>query len=316
MRGRARALILLATVETPAMRHRCLCCAPLVPVWIAACGGGGSGPTATPPPGPQPSAGVTAYDHFLGEADVPGGTLFVEALTTKDGQARIHVSSFLWDRTAFEGGAGPSGDLVRPTQSMQFVGNVTFSGLRATGDGVILGQNCTSSPPGRFCDAPAEASLNYDVNGEGTAEGDLRVTTPSGVEDWALHLNAWSDTYHSRATDVSGVFRDELAPFSAANDVLVDLDHGQLSFHSNAAGCTGQGTFMPHLNGQYGVYDVVLQLTACDPPYALLDGELQGLAVFTQSGKWDYDDGWLVMLLAAPDGAPPRAALTMRAHVQ
>src|SRR5262249_4654588 len=163
-----------------------------------------------------------------GEADLPDGVLMVEALTTRDGQARVHVSSFLWDRAIFEGG-GSTTPLTRPTQSMQFVGDVSFSGRHVTGSGVVLGQDCTSSPPGRSCDAPADASLSYDVDTSGHWEGNLRVTTSSGVEDWALHLSEWGSDATAASPDVTAIFLEELAPFSSANDVMVEVDHDALS---------------------------------------------------------------------------------------
>ena len=294
------------------MRHRRLCCALLVPVWIVACGGGGSGTTAPPPPGPQPSAAVTVQGHFLGETDLPGETLFVEALVAEDGEARMNVSSFLWDRAVLEGGGGPTSDLVKPTESMQFVGSAVFSQFHADGHGVVLGQDCTLSPPGRFCDAPVDASLSYDVSDSGVLTGNLRVSAPSGIENWSLRLRQWGTSDPRGGSAPNGVFREELAPFAAANDVSVTFDRGQMSFRSAATGCVGHGTLTPHLD----VTDVVLLITDCAAPYALLNGEFQGLETASQSGYWDYDGSWIVIFLAAPDGAPPRPALTMRAHLE
>lgn len=287
----------------------------------AGCGGGSGGGNATgtpgqPGPAPLLPAPLATHGHFLGEADVGGATLFVEALVTFDGEGRLHISSFLWDRALLEGGGGPSGRLVAPEQSVQFAGNVAFNQRNGTGIGVILGQMCHTLTPGRFCDAPANAQVTFTAIDDRRMDGELRVLAATGPEIWTLRLTKWSIWYTTRAsTEGARVYVEQLAPFAQADDVVINYAQGQLSFENAATGCTGEGRLSPHDDGQFDVFDIVLLIDGCNAPYDGLNGELQGLATVTQSGLWDYDS-WLVIFVAGPDGAPPRAALSMRAHAR
>ena len=281
------------------------------------CGGGsgGGGETDLPLATASASNNATNFGHFVGEATSGNEALLVEALVTVDGAARMHVSSFWWDRGSLQGGGGPAIASTDLEQSMQFVGEVVFEDGPVHGSGVIIGQTCHKDGRGRFCDAPAEATLSYVANEDGTLEGELRVATPTGPEIWSLDLQPWSVYYESGALAETASYKEELAPFAFADDVLIDIANERMTFQSAASGCTGEGSIRPRGDGAFDEYDVVLLIGNCKPPYAHLNGELQGLATHTQSGAWDYDN-WLVMFLAAPNGPPPRSAVSLRAHQQ
>ena len=100
-----------------------------------------------------------------------------------------------------------------------------------------------------------------------------------------------------------GLFREELAQFAQAGDVIATIDSaGRLFFQSPDSGCTGNGTLAPHADGRFYVFDVNLLIESCDTRYAFLNGEFEGLATESQGGYWDYDN-WLIMFLSTPDGS-------------
>ena len=84
---------------------------------------------------------------------------------------------------------------------------------------------------------------------------------------------------------------------------------GRLFFQSANSGCVGNGALVPHLSGAADTYDVTLMMENCNGAYAYLNGQYDGLALFTPSSYWDYD-GLLRMWLSKPTGETPSAALT------
>jgi len=185
----------------------------------------------------------------------------------------------------------------------------------------VIGQLCDSTAA-RFCDEPARAEVFLEVTIDGLQTllaGELVVMAAAADERWSIRMGSESVYYAypaSRPGEYPGVFIERLAPFAQAEDMLLEIEpDGRMSFTSIASGCTGYGTLLPHLDGRYDVHDVHLRITDCTAQFAYLNSEFDGLATETASSPWDYDT-WLVIFLAAPDGPPPRPALTMRAYLE
>jgi hypothetical protein len=109
----------------------------------------------------------------------------------------------------------------------------------------------------------------------------------------------------------AGQFKELLAEFASAGDLSMNIDSsGKLFFQSANSGCVGNGALVPHLDGAADTYDVTLMMENCNGAYAYLNGQYDGLALFTASSYWDYHY-LLRMWLSKPTGETPPAALTM-----
>jgi hypothetical protein len=103
------------------------------------------------------------------------------------------------------------------------------------------------------------------------------------------------------------MYQEELALFAETREVVVTVDSlGRLFFQSPESGCVGNGTLRPRPDGSYYTFDAEVLVENCGEAYAFLNGEYQGLAI----GAWDYYTSLLV-ILSAPEGFAPRAAITM-----
>jgi hypothetical protein len=108
----------------------------------------------------------------------------------------------------------------------------------------------------------------------------------------------------------SGQYKELLAEFASAGDVMMNIDSsGKFFFQSANSGCVGNGALVPHLDGAADTYDVTLMMENCNDTYAYLNGQYGGLALYTSSSYWDYDS-LLRMWLSKPTGGTPPAALT------
>lgn len=85
---------------------------------------------------------------------------------------------------------------------------------------------------------------------------------------------------------------------------------GKLFFQSANSACVGNGALVLHLDGAADTYDVTLMMQSCNGAYAYLNGQYDGLALYTASSYWDYDSQ-LRIWLSKPTGETPPAALTM-----
>lgn len=291
-------------------------------IGLAACGGGDSGTktsvasAAVPRASIEVPAPLSDGGHFLGEITIAGRRHNSEALLTVDGAVRIYVGGP--SDTEFSSGAFPEELWLHPQESTLFVGALDdVAEASAYGSGVLLGQIC-DGVAARFCDEPARAEVRLTSTAGGMT-GELVITGAGGDERWAVDLIRWSVYYASPAFNVGqygGAFQERLAPFAQAEEMILEIEpDGRLTFVSASSGCAGNGTVTPHLDGRYDVYDVHLEITGCNAQFQYLNSTFDGLATETQSGYWDYDT-WLVIFLAAPDGAPPRPALTMRSHLE
>lgn len=273
----------------------------------------------SPPPLPRPPA-AQLHGHFRGGAEIGNSVYYVDAVVAVEGDVRMHIAGPFDLETVFSGGGFPVS--ARIAESMQLVGRVELIGDQNRGEGVVLGQTCAPSNPGRFCSMPAPANINLakyvpiNPSYEG-ASGEVRVTTDHGEEVWLLDLYSWSIYYHADPYfSPSGPYRgprgnfwEWVAEFAEAEDTLVTVDAaGRLFFQSHASGCVGNGTLTRR--SAYYVFDVDLVIASCKTSYASFNGVFEGLATESQSSAWDYDET-LLMFLSAPEGSAPRPAISM-----
>ena len=289
---------------------------------LSACGGGSSaesqqgaqptrGESTVPPVAPVPPVATQTWTgHYVGAVKIADVTYFLDAVFTQDGAVRLYV-----------GGPYDNGgelQMTRPESSEQFVGTAEMRNGQLSGNGVIIGQECALDAANRFCGQPAPAEISATVqlntDGSGTADlqGEIQVTTSSDTETWPLNLTLWSGGDPTLATSAAaaGQYKELLAEFAEAGDVIMNIDSsGKLFFQSAKSGCVGNGALAPHLNGAADTYDVTLMMENCSGAFAYLNGQYDGLGLFTPSSYWDYD-GLLRMWLSKPAGENPPAALT------
>jgi hypothetical protein len=270
-------------------------------------------PMSTPPP---PAVENRHDSHYRGSAAIGEAAYryHAEALFTAGGEVLLHVGG-PDDTQDARSGAGISAAALEPAEAALFVGNVSWTGAQGSGQGVVIGERCMASNPGRFCGAAVAAELNVSQTGR-TIAGELRVTTGGGVETWALDIGDWSLYYDSSSSAGfrGRMYRERLAPFAEPGDPIISVDaDGRLFFQSAASGCTGNGTVAPHADGRFYVFNVDLVIENCDTEYAYLNGRFEGLATESQDNYWGYDS-WLLMLLSTPDGSAARVALTTLAE--
>ena len=283
---------------------------------LGACGGGGgsgqsgiamSGASTEPPVPPVPTQAWTG--HYVGAVKIAGVAYFGDAVFTQDGEVRLYVG----------GPYDNAGELqlTRPESSEQFVGTVEMGDGQVSGSGLIMGQECAINAAGRFCGQPAPAEisatvrLNTDGSGSAILQGEIRVTSSGDTETWPLNLQLWSDPVLATSAAAAGQYQEVLAEFASAGEVIMNIDRsGKLFFQSANSACVGNGALVPHLGGAADTYDVTLMMQNCTGAYAYLNGQYDGLALYTASSYWDYDSQ-LRMWLSKPTGETPPAALTM-----
>lgn len=261
----------------------------LLSLILGACGGGdgvvGSPVTAdpgSPPVGASTPPAASAWaGHFVGTVRVADQALFGDAYLTTDGSVRLYVGGPYEDGGALQ--------MTVPARSEQLVGslNVSADYTRGTGNGVIIGQQCSSAAHSRFCDAPATADMSLSLTpgivtgiSVHSIAGQIQVATSSGSETWLVQLDPWSADEALSAS--KGQFKELLAEFAADSDtVIVFDDTGAMFFQSSHSGCVG--------NGMLSTSKVTLTIDNCSGPFAYLNGEYSGLATITPSSVWDYD---------------------------
>jgi hypothetical protein len=281
---------------------------------LSACGGGGGGGQSVVPmtgkANVPPMATQAWTGHYVGAVTIADVTYFGDAVLTQDGLMRLYV-----------GGPYDNGgelQMIRPESSEQFVATVEMGDGQLSGSGTVIGQECALNAANRFCDQPtpaeisASVQLNTDGNGSAILQGEIRVATPSGTETWPLNLQLWDagDLTLATSAAAAGRYKEVLAEFASAGEVTMSIDSsGRLSFQSASSGCVGNGALVPHHGGAADTYDATLTMENCSGAYAYLNGQYDGLALYTASSYWDYDS-LLRMWLSRPLGQTPPAALT------
>ena len=252
-----------------------------------------------PPPTPSvPPPSVEAWHGFFeGRITIGDEQRWSEALLTADGAVRMSVAP--WESAG----------------SAQFVGTFEQSGGQGSGSGIIIGQDCAGSSPGRFCSAPAFAEISITVATRDRLSGEIRVSTDAGQESWSFGMHWPAGTYLERATleFAAGLYDELLAEFADDGSVIVSVDSaGRLFFQSAQSGCVGNGALAPHLDAEFNVYDVTLTIASCTSVYEYLNGEFEGLATRAiEHGGWYVDWGDALVFWLTSAGTPTRAAITM-----
>jgi hypothetical protein len=284
---------------------------------LAGCSGSGSG--ASPAPlssGSLPTSAslpsASAWGgHFIGTVKIGDVEYYGDAVITGDGAIRLYVGG----PYASDGTVQPS----RPESSDQFVGNLEVHADQAMGIGVILGQQC--APPNDrsgFCSENASAEIHLVQYAIVTAaeigiRGEMQVTVNEATQIWSLDLAPLGiySGVRARPEFVQGQYQEVLAEFASDGDTIISVDlAGQLFFQSTHSGCIGNGTLVPHLDGEFDIYDVTLVIASCNAPYDYLNGEFEGLATPTPSSVWDYDS-LLRAWLSGRRGTQSLVAVTM-----
>jgi hypothetical protein len=251
--------------------------------------------------------------RYIGTVTIDDQQLFGDVLITVDGAVRLYV-----------GGPYDNGgelQLTRPAAgSAQFVGHLeTASSASGSATGLVIGQGCTDPQVVRLCSEAANGQMTFTISPvsgwavDVVLTGALHVAMSGGEETWVLDLGRWSNYYLLSASPgalTSGQYREELAEFATEDDTVITIAGSQLQFQSAQSGCTGNGTMVPHLDGAFDVFDVVLDIGNCNATYARFNGRFEGLTGSTPGSVWDYD-GFLRMWLSKPDGTEPPVALTM-----
>lgn len=272
-----------------------------------------SNPPSSSPISAQPALSEGKHGRFIGRVTIGGADYYGDALLTADGELRLYVADPYVDN-----GVLPS---AKPASSAQLVGTVDMGSIIPSGTGVVIGQHCTAAGPSRFCGEAAVAEISLtSITGAGWDKrlgGEIRVITNHAAETWRLELSAWVNYYDSPANvqSIAALWDEQLAEFTSDGDTVVRIDSSaRLFFQSARTGCTGNGTLAAHLDGKFGVYDVSLNIGSCNPAYASLNGDFEGLASSSASSVWSYDDV-LRMWLSTREGTRP-VAVTMLAYRQ
>jgi hypothetical protein len=262
-------------------------------------------------------AATIKHGHYRGLAAIDGQSYHAEAVLTVDGEFRLFVGGAVSGNVVT--GAGLTGTLLNPEESMQFSGRLALAGIDGSGAGLVTGEVCAAPNDGRFCGESvfAEVSLNGLADGHLTKlAGEIRTATSAGDEIWLLDLSAWSLYYRSPAIpeNLGSPYSEKLAQFAKGDEIIISFDGaGRMFFQGPATGCTGNGVLTPHLDGESFVFDVDLIIENCNAAYDILNGRFTGLATQTQNGYWSYDT-WLAVFLSTPDEVESPVALTMYAE--
>jgi hypothetical protein len=280
---------------------------------LVGCGGG---TTANPTAGPTPAdLAIPAMDarqgRYVGAVNIGGIDYYGDALITADGLLRMYV-----------GGPYASDGTVQssiPATSAQLVGTMAPT-TDPDGADVVFGQGCSApTDPLHVCEATSHAKHSLEIVA-GNLQGQI-VETVEATNVWSVNLSPWANYYDRPATQsaLAGTYQEQLAEFAQAGDTILSVDaSGDISFQSPDSGCTGRGTLTPHLKGVVNVYDVLLTISNCQPPYSQLNTDYEGLATTSPSAAWDYDALLRMWLLQTNpdiwDGQSP-PALTMSARL-
>ena len=290
----------------------------LLTALMAGCGGGGpamSGPTSS---SGAPGAGVAGapggvavapwVGHFVGTVTIGGSTLFGDALLATDGGLRLYVGGPYSDSGALQ--------IARPENSEQLIGTLTSNGSQASGNGVVIGQQCAGSVPSHYCGQAAPASFEFTGSAatghSSRIAGQIQVVTSAGAEAWSVDLAQWP--VDALATPPIGQYKELLAEFASPGDVVINVDAaGALFFQSAHSGCVGNGAFDMQRDDSGGGLALTLTIESCSDAFAYLNGVYDGLASGTPSSVWDYDL-LLRVWLSRRTGSGAPAALTLLAE--
>jgi hypothetical protein len=122
--------------------------------------------------------------RYVGTVTIGAVNYFGDALLTADGLIRLYVG----------GRGGDDGTIQEaiPAGSAQLVGTLHGQTNQISGDGLVFGQECAVSAPGRFCAEVGHANISIAVVSAlpVAIQGDILVTTSAGTETWSLDLSS------------------------------------------------------------------------------------------------------------------------------
>jgi hypothetical protein len=246
--------------------------------------------------------------RFVGTVTIGGSTLFGDALLATDGALRLYVGGPYSDSGALQ--------ITRPENSEQLIGTLKKSGSQASGNGVVIGQQCAASVPSHYCGDAAPASFEFTgsaaTDHSSRISGQIQVVTSAGAETWSLDLAQWP--VDALSTPPTGQYKELLAEFASAGDAVINVDApGALFFQSAQSGCVGNGAFDMQRHDAGGGLSLTLTIENCSDAFAYLNGVYEGLASGTPSSVWDYDF-LLRVWLSKRTGSGAPAALTLLAE--
>jgi hypothetical protein len=251
----------------------------------------------------------------VGQVSIDGEKHWIDGVLAPDGALRLDVED-----------AGVSlADVAGPMQLVGVLAMGDAAAGRAPGAGIVIGQDCGSAEPSRFCAQTASWEVSLTTSGpyiDGGAEGPLVVHTSVGDEVWAIDTGYWGgrsgfgESVGSIQLPSPGVFSERDATFARGGEVIVNLDAAGLFFFQSAeTGCTGNGALRPYEAAvPRNLYRIELMIASCRSPLEHLNAAFEGLSTFEGADPWDYGlERVFKMWLSSNPGAPAPAALTLRA---
>lgn len=215
----------------------------------------------------------------------------------------------------------------------QVIGTIDFAALSATGNAVLIGENCGLASPRPFCGRaqPVRIELQQlvtEVHSSGNISwpgwritGSLRFATPAGEQNWPLEirrLGEFGGFMPSHLEGLDGLVTITYAEFAQGSPVYMTVDgSNRLSFQSAETGCIGNGDIGPHADPAINLYRVTLRIDACREPFTHLNADFTGLAEYEPVYGWGYDydsDALLRIWVSTSDGAQRPVALSFWAE--
>jgi hypothetical protein len=238
---------------------------------------------------PTSSVDWEGEGFFVGTIAIDGVGRRVEALLTYDGVVRMYIDDTASDPIP---------------HSAQFLGTLNLSSTDLSAGGVLVGQGCTDYPENPLCGHATPAHVTLKPGDYHLLSGEIAFAGPNGDETWTFYMNWETGGYLMPASlaKTAGVYSWVNAEFSHDLDTVVSIDtDGRAFFQSPNSRCVGNGNVRPYGDGAKLVYAVTLTIEVCDGPYALLNGNYEGVATYVYGGFADDFAEWLLVWLATPE---------------
>jgi len=276
---------------------------------LSACDGDTSNAALNPP---APAATKAPAGYFEGYVYIDGTQYTGEGLVSADGLIRLRLHG---------------------TDIVQFAGSGQIQDGEFVGSGFVTSEDCGGSSPGTLCSARVPGTISARLNRPEPPIGlrgtigfdapDVPTTatilmTASGWSTTAGTLHQWSSIAEG-LYDITPAQDLRTAASSALGDATLSLDaEGRLFFQSPSSGCAGNGTLNTHSVDIVNTYDVAVSIAGCSEPFAMLNGEFEGLAtgVLRDFGDFELEgwEHWLISWLTSIDPSSP-AAITIEAKL-
>jgi hypothetical protein len=247
------------------------------------------------------------HGHFRGTATRGSDVVHTEIIIAADGASRLYLGAANVKWSA-DNSLVPS--LLAPADPMHASGHVVVEDERATGAGILVGENCSVATNRPVCTAPANVEVDLRMSrgvNDGVA-GEMRIGAPL-TATWQISARQWNFYYRNPAKTehLDGIVAEQLSELGRAEKMRIIVDTSdRVFFQSTTTGCIGNGTLAPHADGRFMVFDVSVLIESCAERFAHLNGPYGGLATWTNDTLWDYDSS-LLMYLSSTDAGTPRA---------